>query len=340
MINELANELTLAEGQSQYDTQCKRVLADKTVLAWILKHTAGEFASMDIPEIEKCIEGEPEISETRIEPGATNARRITGNSNENKVYKEGAVYFDIRFSAYLPLCAKTQNEKIKLIINVEAQQSFYPGYEIVTRGIFYGARLISSQLGTEFTSGKYDNIKKVYSIWICMNAPKYIGNAVSEYSLRKKDLIPGIPDHPHAYDKLSIVLICLNRNNNKENSELTSMLNILLSPDLPAADKIDQLADRFQFQMNIPLGKELNQMCNLSEYVVELGIQKGIEQGRLLSLIELTQKKFRKNKTSEEIADFLEEDPAMIRKIYLLIQENPDSDSQKILEKLTENMPA
>lgn len=218
---------------------------------------------------------------------------------------------------------------------MEAQQSFYPGYEIVTRGIFYGARLISSQLGTEFTSGKYDNIKKVYSIWICMNAPKYIGNAVSEYSLRKKDLIPGIPDHPYAYDKLTVVLICLDRRS-KEKSELTSMLNILLSPELLAADKIDQLSNRFHFQMNIPLGKELNQMCNLSDYVEALGMEKG----RLLTLIEITQKKHRKNKKPDEIADFLEEDPAMIRKIYLLIQENPDSDSQEILEKLTENMPA
>ena len=27
------------------------------------------------------------------------------------------------------------------------------------------------------------------------------------------------------------------------------------------------------------MGEELNQMCNLSDYVEELGIQKGLEQG-------------------------------------------------------------
>ena len=39
MNNELAKELALAERKSQYDTQCKRVLADRTILSWILKHT-------------------------------------------------------------------------------------------------------------------------------------------------------------------------------------------------------------------------------------------------------------------------------------------------------------
>ena len=28
------------------------------------------------------------------------------------------------------------------------------------------------------------------------------------------------------------------------------------------------------------MGEELNQMCNLSDYVEELGIEQGIEQGR------------------------------------------------------------
>ncbi|OUP84952.1 hypothetical protein B5F07_06840 [Lachnoclostridium sp. An169] len=40
--------------------------------------------------------------------------------------------------------------QIKLIINVEAQKDFHPGYSLMTRGIFYGARMISAQKGTEF----------------------------------------------------------------------------------------------------------------------------------------------------------------------------------------------
>lgn len=276
MNNELAKELTLAEGKSQYDTQCKRVLADRTILSWILKHTTAEFRDMTIRQIQACIEGEPEISEVRVEPGATNHSRITGDTNEDKVPDEGAIYFDIRFSARVPVKDELPRKRIKLIINIEAQQSFYPGYAIVTRGIYYGARLISSQMGTEFTAGQYNDIKKVYSIWICT----------------------------------------------------------LLSPELPAARKIQNLKNKFQIDMEVHIGKELNQMCNLSDYVEELGIEKGIKKGRLLNLIEIVQKQSRKNAQPVEIADFLGEDPALIRSIYLLVKEAPDSSSKEILDKM------
>lgn len=43
MKNELAGDLTLAEGKSQYDMYCKRILANKVILAWILKYVTEEF---------------------------------------------------------------------------------------------------------------------------------------------------------------------------------------------------------------------------------------------------------------------------------------------------------
>ena len=43
MKNELARELSLAEGKIQYDNSVKRVLANKRILAWILKYVTEEF---------------------------------------------------------------------------------------------------------------------------------------------------------------------------------------------------------------------------------------------------------------------------------------------------------
>ncbi len=54
---------------------------------------------------------------------------------------------------------------IRLIINIEAQNDFYPGYPLIKRGIYYCSRMISAQYGTEFKNSHYENIKKVYSIW-------------------------------------------------------------------------------------------------------------------------------------------------------------------------------
>ena len=313
MKNELAGDIALAKGKSQYDTYCKRILANNIILAWILKYVAEEFADMDISKIKECIGTDVQISEVNVLPGRTNMpeiERIIGESAEDSVPGEGELYYDIRFSVYYA----QQKQRIKLIINVEAQKEFYPGYSIITRGIFYGARMLSAQKGIEFTGRDYDNIRKVYSIWICMNAPDYIGNAISYYHIQKEDTIPGIPDKKETYDKLTVVTICLNSRSEKSN-RLTKMLGVLLSPRLDSGEKIHQLEYEFDIPMENDMGEELNQMCNLSDYVEELGIKKGIEQGREQLLTQLIKKKCAKGKSVAEIADELEEDEDTILEI-------------------------
>lgn len=348
MRNELAGDIGLAAGKSQYDAYCKRILANKVILAWILRYSVKEFAHMRIAEIKKCIGDDIQISKVRVSPGMTNTpepEKISGGAQEDKVPGEGEVYYDIRFSVYLP----GQKEKVKMIINVEAQKDSYPGYEIPSRGIYYGARMISAQKGTEFSGSDYDRIKKVYSIWICMNAPDHIGNAVSEYSIVKKDHIPGIPDRIEAYNKLTVVQICLNPKSKKGN-RLTEMLNILFSVEMKAGEKMRKLEQDFHIPMEQKIEKELNQMCNLSDYVVEVGLKKGMEQGikqgmeqgveqglergRLLQQIEVIQKKIRKGKSLEQTADEMEEERGKIEPIYKMIWEEPQSPAEVLAERI------
>ena len=119
------------------------------------------------------------------------------------------------------------------------KKKFYEKYALVTRGIFYGARMISPQLDTEFTAGNYSDMKKVYSIWICMNAPNYIGNAVAEYSITKQDIIAGIPDVKEDYDKMSILMVYLNgpKKGRDKGEGFIRLLNTILSPDMTAEEK-------------------------------------------------------------------------------------------------------
>ena len=285
MNNELSKELSYAKEKIQYDTQCKRVLSQKQILAWILKRTVKEFTDLSIRQIIPHIEGTPEISSVSVYPGNSKesledsepaynrAEKISGMPNEDKIPEEGTVYFDIRFRVSVP-----QGNKVQMIINVEAQKSFYPGYKIVTRGIFYSARMISAQSGVDFTASDYDSIRKVYSIWLCMNAPKKIGNAISEYSFRKRDLLPGLPDHPQAYDKISVIIIALNEKISSEDLFI-GMINTLLSAEIPYHIKKKRLEENYHIQMHSDLAKEVGLICNLSDYVEEQGIQKGIQEG-------------------------------------------------------------
>lgn len=312
MDNSLAREISIANVNVQYDTQVKKVLCEKVILAWILKNVTNEFKEMPIEKIEACIENHPQISNVRVNPGETNgknknARKITGISTEDQIVDEGTIYYDIRFFAYVP---KMENH-IKIIINLEAQKSFYPGYEIVTRGIFYGGRMISAQLDTEFEIPYYDDLKKVYSIWICMNAPLHIGNAISSYSICKNDLVRGIPDKKWAYDKLAIVMICLNEKEEKE-TEFLKMLNTLLSTTKDVEEKKNELEQEYQMNIKNELGKELKLMCNLSELVEEKGAYNKIR--------ELVEKKMKKGLSVEEIADALEESVETVRQIIAEIE--------------------
>lgn len=204
---------------------------------------------------------------------------------------------------------------IKLIVNLEAQKDFYPGYEIVTRGIFYGGRMISAQLDTEFEIPNYDGLKKVYSIWICMNAPKYIGNAISSYSMNKKDFVEGIPDKKWEYDKLVVIIICLNEKPKKE-TDFLKMLNTLLSTTKNVEEKRMELEQEYQIKMKSDLRKGLNLICNLSELVEE----QGIEKGAFNKIKEQVEKKLKKGLSVVEIADMLEEPIETIQKAMMELQ--------------------
>ena len=103
------------------------------------------------------------------------------------------------------------NERVKIILDAEVQKSFYPGYHIVSKGVFYTSRMISAQLDTEFKLPNYNDIKKVYSIWICMNPPKQVSNTITEFSMNKKDLVGSSGDLGR-YDLLSVIIIGLSKN--------------------------------------------------------------------------------------------------------------------------------
>ncbi len=116
---------------------------------------------------------------------------ITGIGTEDKKAAEGTVTYDVRFTAL----ALVSGELIRLIINVEAQNNFYPGYPLIKRGIYYCSRMISSQYGTEFTEGHYSGIKKVYSVWICLNPPEERSNTITRYYIEEENLVGEVKEN-------------------------------------------------------------------------------------------------------------------------------------------------
>lgn len=116
----LALAVKATEESSSYDTNAKFLLADKQILAWILKYAVKEFQDMSIGEIIACIGDDIEVSTRPVDPGLSNLGRVKGESTEDDAPGEGKIVFDIRFSAY------HKGIETKFLVNIEAQRSTDP----------------------------------------------------------------------------------------------------------------------------------------------------------------------------------------------------------------------
>ena len=274
----------------QYDKSIKKVLANKPILARILKFTVHELYTLSIEQIESCIDSNSVmIGQTFVEPGLSNPK-IINDQLEDDISGEGRIVYDLRFVVNLP-----NGEMTKIIINIEAQRKSNPGYSIVNRGIFYVARLLSAQLNTEFTnngssSAQYDDMKKVYSIWICMDCPADKKDSIVSYSLKPEILYQGNNNLniDYTYDYATVVIVHLSGNPECSRNQLIAMLDTLLSKiDIKA--KKQKLQEEFQLPMTMEMDLEVNDMCNLGlglweKAMIEgqiVGEQKGRLEGRL-----------------------------------------------------------
>lgn len=272
----LSQSIDIVSGKAEYDAACKKILAEKIILAWIMKHTMNEYSGYEVKEIaEKYIVGNPKIAETEVLPDATNAPRITSVGVEDSSLTEGTVTYDIQFRATVP----DTKEYIEMIINVEAQNDFYPGYPLIKRGIYYCSRMVSSQYGTVFTKSHYEKIQKVYSIWICMTPPKGRRNSITEYSFSEKYRVGNAEEVQENYDLMTIIMVYLGDRDESSGSDLLGLLGILLSSGRNAVEKKHILEKNYGIPMSEEMEGEMERMCNLSDGVERIGLEKGLQKG-------------------------------------------------------------
>lgn len=277
METTISKSIRSADDRANYDAACKRLLSEKMILAWILKDCVEEFRNCDVKDIaSRYIEGEPQASEVPVAPDETNAATVIhGIGTEDTTQTEGTVTYDIRFLASVP----SSTEKIHMIVNLEAQNDFYPGYPLIKRGIYYCSRMISAQYGTEFVAAQYGNIRKVASIWVCMNPPKSRENTITSYSLTEKNLIGTVREPVENYDLITAVMICLGKTGGDSGSDVLKLLDVLLSAEASAEEKQRILQDDFDIPMTQSLGRTVDVMCNLSKGIWEKGMEAGMEAG-------------------------------------------------------------
>ncbi len=244
------------------------------------------------------------ISIVPVEPGLTNTkseengRRIVGMNTENAEINEGLVRFDIIFYV------RMKDGISQVIVNVEAQKDEPLGYHILNRAVFYVSRLISSQKERDFVNTNYNDIKRVFSIWICMGTRE---NCMDYIHLSDDKLI-GDYLWKGKLDLLNIVLIGIANElpEHDDKYELHRLLGALLSKQLTSDEKLNIIETEYDISEESSLRKDVKVMCNLSQ---------GIREDENVKIILNMHKK---GYTSEQIAEIVEksvmEVEAVIRK--------------------------
>ena len=265
----VAQGIHATDGKSAYDRACKRLLSQKIILAWILKSCVDEFRGLDVNDIaEKYIEGTPTVGQEPVFPDE-NGPLIQGMNTEDSSPLEGTVTYDIKFRAIAP----ASEELIDLYINIEAQGKYNPGYPLLKRGIFYCSRMISGQANRDFTDSHYEKIKKVYSIWVCLNVPEDRKNTITCYRMAEKNLVGDVKEPVADYDLLSVIMIRLGGPEAEHYEGILKLLYTLLSNKTSEAEKREVLENEFSIPMTHETESEVLSMCNLSQVVKEEGRQ-------------------------------------------------------------------
>ena len=159
---------TITNHKVMLDQHCKAIVGNQEMLARMIHEFVREVRYLSVKEIMKIIKDE---------------QRFRWLNNENMIPNYGTVKFDMLCCVDLP---QLNGANKRIYLNVEIQNNIHPGYSLVTRGIAYVLRILTTQLGREYDDKNYDVMKKVYSLWIMPQATKRKDGDVDVYKVKKK----------------------------------------------------------------------------------------------------------------------------------------------------------
>lgn len=323
MDTEIKNAVQAAEEDAPYDREAKRLLGNKHILAYILITLIDEFKGMTAKQAEKYIEGDVYINAIPVEPGLTNKEekfpetgdRVVGLNTENAEINEGIIHFDIVFYV------RMRDGVAQIMVNIEMQKDTPSEYKVLNRAIFYVCRLVSSQKERDFTNSNYDDIKRVYSVWIC---PKMAENSIKYVHLTSEDIL-GSQQWDGKLDLLNIMLIGLSRDlpGHDDRYELHRLLGTLLSTELKPEEKLEIMSKEYDIPIEQSIRKEVDKMYSLTQDIrnegIEQGMRQGIEQGKAEIILNMYQKRLSLEEIAELVNKTVDEVKAIIGQKNLLM---------------------
>ena len=278
--NLLQEGLWETEGVLPYDAACKRLLSEREILARIMKECLPEYGQCTVEDIAfRYIKDDPLVDGV---PLRGKAPRVGGLRNDEAVPHEGRVTYDIRFTAEAP----GVEGPIGLIVNVEAQRRSDQGRRLMSRAMYYCARMLSAQYGEVFSHSHYENLRKVYSIWICPNPAAGQENTISRYSMRREDIAGRPCEEEPFFDLMSVVMVRLGKPGSAGYNGILDLLGRLLSKEVPGSEKLRVLEDEYGIALTDELESEVSRMGSFAEHIYFEAREEGLVDGRREGLAE------------------------------------------------------
>ena len=164
---------------------------------------------------------------------------------------------------------------------------------------------------------KYNDIKRVFNIWVCMNMDE---NTMAYMHLTQDNLL-GEYMWKGRLDLLNIVMIGISNGIPERNKdyELHRLLGTLFSSGLSSPEKLKIIETEYDIPIDDQIRKDVDEMCNLGQGIFEKGEARGEARGEIRGEIrgeaKFILRMHKKGYTIEQIADVSEKSLEEIRAI-------------------------
>lgn len=243
------------------DTNAKWLLSHRSVLAKIIQYGVSEFHGCDIYEIIDAIPQES-IKMGKVTVDSDFAKL---SSNEITRLNEKPITFDVFF----------RETKYEMMIDIEPQNNYNMCYSLIKRGIYYLARMLSSQLMPK-RSTNYDSLKKCYSIWLCFDTLFEINSeAAGEYHYGFRKISGGKTSEQddRNSDLMELVILRAGGSTEIKGECLLDFINSLFRD----VDKVDKYLPETEDKSIIE--EEASKMCDIVEIAKKSAREEGIKEG-------------------------------------------------------------
>ena len=263
--------IAATKDQAEYDNACKNLFKNKEILAPVLKYAIGEYKDFTVEEIIGFIDGVSISIDTPVDDVSV---MVDSSDTEMASLSDKLIRYDVRLRSLNPLLSKGE-VLVHIHIDFEVQNNYRPSdppYPMIKRGIYYGAREISSQLGILTDETDYGKIEKVYSIWVCnQNIPTGLINTMDRYYIHKEHIIGQSVEPESDYDLMEVIMI--RRGSNTGADAIFDYLSGVFNSD------IRKISDYTDTKDNEEIAKEVTHMGGLGASIAqEAALQASIRQ--------------------------------------------------------------